>query len=235
MSAPQSVRARVRAELTKEIFEAARQELATEGAPGLSLRAVARRLGMAPSALYRYFPNRNALLTALIIDAYEQLGAAAAAADTGRDPARRWRSVARAVRAWAAEHPHEWALLYGSPVPGYEAPRDTVPAALLMMRVLAGIVADAHRPGTDPRPKTALPPAPAGLRAVLAPLEADLLPGRPPEVVAGAVMAWTELVGMVSLERFGHYTGATTGFDPVFDYAMAATASVIGLGSRPAS
>ena len=96
MSAPSRARARVRAELTQEILAAAHEELAAAGAAGLSLRAVARRLEMVPSALYRYFPNRDALLTALIIDAYEAVGAAAAAAAASAGPAAldRWLAVA---------------------------------------------------------------------------------------------------------------------------------------------
>jgi len=81
MSAP-GVRARVRAELTREIAEVARQHLASDGAAGLSLRAVARELGMASSAVYRYFPSRDDLLTALIVDAYDALGEAAETADS---------------------------------------------------------------------------------------------------------------------------------------------------------
>jgi AcrR family transcriptional regulator len=229
MTAPQSARARVRAELTKEILAAAQQELAYEGAAGLSLRAVARRLGMVPSALYRYFPNRDGLLTALIIDAYRAVGVAAAEADSssGRDPADRWRAVTTAVREWAASHPHEWALVYGSPVPGYQAPRETVDAALVITGVIAGIFADAIR-GGGPAP-AGLPPAPVGLSEVVAPMEAELLPGRPAEAVAAVFMAWTLLIGMVSLELFGHYEGAATEFTPVFEYCMAAIGHHAGL------
>jgi len=137
VTAPQTARARVRAELTAEIVAAASEELAEVGAASLSLRAVARRLGMAPSALYRYFPSRDSLLTALIVEAYESVGAAAegAAAQAPGGPMDRWLAVCRAVRAWAGAHPHQWALIYGSPVPGYAAPEATVQAA-------AGIVAD---------------------------------------------------------------------------------------------
>ena len=74
-------RARVRAALTREIVDAARRHLAVDGAAGLSLRAVARELGMASSAVYRYFPSRDDLLTALIVDAYDALGAAAEEAE----------------------------------------------------------------------------------------------------------------------------------------------------------
>src|SRR3954465_4125271 len=80
-----TARERVRAELTAEITDAARRQLASVGAAGLSLRAVARELGMASSALYRYFPSRDELLTRLIVDGYDDLGAAGEAAD---DPSR---------------------------------------------------------------------------------------------------------------------------------------------------
>ncbi|MDH4077762.1 MAG: TetR/AcrR family transcriptional regulator, partial [Acidimicrobiia bacterium] len=100
---------------------AARRQLAAEGAAALSLRSVARELGMVSSAVYRYFESRDALLTGLIVDAYDALGAAAEAAAETRDGSDldRWVITARAIREWALDHPHEYALLYGSPVPGY--------------------------------------------------------------------------------------------------------------------
>src|SRR5215218_139210 len=76
-----SIRARVRQELTSEIKAVARRQLATEGA-NLSLRAVARELGMVSSAVYRYFPSRDDLLTALMIDAYHDMGDAIDAAES---------------------------------------------------------------------------------------------------------------------------------------------------------
>jgi AcrR family transcriptional regulator len=229
MSASSRARARVRAELTREILAAAHEELAAGGAAGLSLRAVARRLEMVPSALYRYFPNRDALLTALIVDAYEALGAAAdgAAASAGPAALDRWLAVAHGVRDWGHRHPHEWALVYGSPVPGYHAPRDTVAAALMVTRVIVDIFVGAVPAGAPP--PTWLPPAPAGLAEVVQPMEADLFPGRSPEAVAAAVMAWSLLLGMVSLELFGHYLGATTDFERLFDYEMRLVAGVVGL------
>src|SRR5579885_2276359 len=127
-----SIRARVRAEMIDEIKTIARRRLAEEGT-NVSLRAIARDLGMVSSALYRYFPSRDDLLTALIVDAYNSLGEAAEKADAGvadrKDIAGRWLAVARAVREWALHRPHEYALIYGTPVPGYAAPPDTVPPA----------------------------------------------------------------------------------------------------------
>ena len=131
-SVPRTARERARAEITGEILDAARGYLATDGAPALSLRAIARDLGMASSALYRYFKSRDELLTRLIIDAYDSLGAAAEVREATidrNDLAGRFTAICDAVRAWALAHPNEYALIYGSPVPGYVAPADTVPPA----------------------------------------------------------------------------------------------------------
>ena len=118
---PTGVRARARAEFVGEIKAAARSQLRTDGADALSLRAVARKLGVASSALYRYFPSRDDLLTALISDAYGDLASVAerAAVESAGQPfVERWVGLARAIRTWALGHRHEYALIYGSPVPG---------------------------------------------------------------------------------------------------------------------
>src|SRR5215470_10195637 len=175
-NASQTARQRARAELTREIKEAARRQLAETGAPQLSLRAVARELGMVSSALYRYFPSRDDLLTALIIDAYDSLGeaaeAAAAEANGTGGPRSGWRAVCHAVRDWARANPHEYALIYGSPVPGYRAPRDTVAPAARVPLVLGQLVRDscaaqaASSAGTAAAPPEG-PPAAPPLPAVL--------------------------------------------------------------------
>ena len=134
-SAPRSARERVREEMTAEILAVAGQHVARDGAAALSLRSIARDLGMAPSALYRYFDGRDALLSALILGAYEALASEAerAADRAERDvppatagDAARWVAVPRALRGWALAHPHQWGLIFGTPVPGYQAPEDTV-------------------------------------------------------------------------------------------------------------
>jgi AcrR family transcriptional regulator len=227
--APRTARARVRVELTREIVAAAHEELAAVGAASLSLRAVARRLEMAPSALYRYFDSRDALLTALIIDSYQAVGTAAAQADraAGPDPLARWVAVASAIRRWGHEHPHEWALVYGSPVPGYRAPEDTIAPAVEVIEVMAGIMRDGIPAGAAP--PESLPAPPPGLAAAVEPIQSTLLPGLAPQLVAAALSAWTQMLGTVSFELFGHYVGATTDFDLVFDYMARAAASGLGL------
>src|SRR6476646_1962215 len=100
-NASRTARQRARAELTREIKEAARRQLAETRAPQLSLRAVTREVGLVLNAHYRYFPSRDDLLTALIIDAYDSIGEAAeaaAAANGTAGPRSGWRAVCHAVR-----------------------------------------------------------------------------------------------------------------------------------------
>ena len=180
-----TARERARAELSREIKEEARRQLAASGAGGLSLRAVARELGMVSSALYRYYPSRDDLLTALIIDAYNALGAAAESAIAGRPgsagrrrqaPGRdRWIAACHAVRDWALANPHEYALIYGSPVPGYRAPEATIGPAARVPLAFVGMLGEALARGELGRPSTA--GAAAGALPVTGPLaeQADAL------------------------------------------------------------
>jgi AcrR family transcriptional regulator len=223
-----TARDRVRAELTAEITDAARRQLAEVGAPALSLRAVARELGMASSAVYRYFPSRDDLLTRLIIDGYDALGAAAEAADDpSAAPRERWLAVCRAVRGWATAHPHEYALLYGSPVPGYEAPKDTVPAASRVGVVLGRILADAARGGALPEAQGERDPELISEEAV------EVLGGEHPAldetVRVRALLAWSAVYGTISFELFGHFVGSVLDADRWFDRAMGELAGLIGL------
>jgi AcrR family transcriptional regulator len=204
-SVPRTARERARAEITAEILDAARGYLASDGAAALSLRAIARDLGMASSAMYRYFKSRDELLTRLIIDAYDSLGAAAetreAAADRD-DPAGRFTAICAAVRAWALAHPNEYALIYGSPVPGYVAPADTVQPAsrvtILLLRIVVEAAAAGRLPDADIRDAEAQPVA-----AALAPIRSYLPAGVPAPLVQRALMVWTNLFGVVSFEAFG--------------------------------
>ena len=204
-SAPRTARERARAEITAEILDAARGYLATDGAPALSLRAIARDLGMASSALYRYFSSRDELLTRLIIDAYDSLGEAAEAAEATMDRndlAGRFTAICAAVRAWALAHPNEYALIYGSPVPGYVAPADTVPPATRVTTLLLTIIAEAGAAGRVPLPDAGDPVAPPAA-AALAPICSYLPPGVPASLVQRALMVWTNLFGVISFELYG--------------------------------
>ncbi|MCO1658144.1 TetR/AcrR family transcriptional regulator [Pseudonocardia humida] len=217
-------RARVRAELTREIADVARRHLASAGAAALSLRAVARELGMASSAVYRYFPSRDDLLTALILDAYNALGEAAERAEAAvtRDDLRgRWHAACRAAREWAVAHPHEYALLYGSPVPGYAAPEATIApgtrVGLLLCRVVADGVARGEVTAIADDSDTTLVP---GLGDQL---------GLPPGVAARALQAWSGIYGAISFELFGQTHNAVIEHARFFGGAVDRLADLVGL------
>jgi AcrR family transcriptional regulator len=233
MSIARTARERVRDEMTAEIVAVAREHVAREGAAALSLRSIARDLEMAPSALYRYFDGRDALLSALILGAYESLAAEAeqaadeAEASSGGD-AKRWLFVPRALRAWALAHPHEWGLIFGTPVPGYEAPEDTVEpyarvAAALVRPVLAAWAAGRMR--IDKRPRK----VPGELRDAVAPVADELFPKVPVEKVVLAIQAWTTIVGVISLEVFGHWRNTILNPDRFFEATIRQAADTIGL------
>lgn len=229
-SAPSTARARARAEITGEILAAGRRQLAEVGAAQLSLRAVARELGMVSSAVYRYVASRDELLTLLIIDSYDTLGAAAEAAAEGsrrRSPRNRWVDVALAVRTWAVEHPNEYALVYGSPVPGYQAPEDTVVPGTRVSRALVGIVAEAAAAeALEPTLEVDLTrTTTAQLQDLAALLEVEL----PPEVLGATLVAWTQLFGLVSFEVFGQTRGIVEDHESFFASAAGAMAAGIGL------
>jgi AcrR family transcriptional regulator len=209
-------RARVRAELTAEILTVARRHLAKHGAAALSLRAVARDVGMASSAIYRYFASRDELLTALIVEAYDAVGEAAERADAEcqRDEyLDRWLGVAHAVRAWAKAHPQQYALVYGSPVPGYQAPQDTVDPAARVSLVLLRLLVDAAAAGVLEEERIVTSRA---LRSDLARLR-ELAPGVPDGVLVHGLRAWTWLFGHVSYELFGHLHNVIEDDDALFD------------------
>jgi AcrR family transcriptional regulator len=222
-SAPRTARERARAEITGEILTAGRRYLATAGAAGLSLRAIARDLGMASSAVYRYFASRDELLTTLIIDAYDSLGAAAESREAAverTDLFGRWSAVCTAVRDWAQANPNEYALIYGSPVPGYVAPQDTIGPASRVSALLVQILADAS-PGPGAGPDLAAGPSTGdmatagehGWRAALGPVR-EVFPAQFPDwAIQAGLMVWAGLFGVVSFELFGQFHNVVAG-DP---------------------
>lgn len=211
MGKRQESRERIEAAIT----EIGRRHLLTEGAAGLSLRAIARELGMVSSAVYRYVANRDDLLTLLVVDAYSELADAVDRAMADVPVESGWRArivvIARAVRQWAVEQPARWALLYGSPVPGYHAPAErTVGPGTRVVGALFGVVADAIVAGELEESGD----------AVVQPLSADFdrlraefdFPGSD-RTLAKCFLLWAALIGAVSLEVFGQY-GADTLTDP---------------------
>ncbi len=200
-------RERVRAATIEEIRATARQHMAEKGAAVLSLRAIARDMGMTSPALYRYFASRDDLVTALIVDAYNALADAleiARDACKEDDHAGRLAAIAYAYRDWALANPQEYALIFGVPIPEYEAPPDvTGPIAARSMMVFLGILQAAQRSGQADLSNIDATFSPA-LREQLQPwidklhFDADLT------ILYLAITNWSMIHGLVSLEIFGH-------------------------------
>ncbi len=206
MTAPlasKTARQRAREEITHEMVRIAKEHLARDGGAGLSLRAVTREMGMASSAVYRYVPNRDALLTLLIIDAFNNLGAAVEKAEQKvprEQLLSRFLAVCHGVRTWAFAHPHEYALIYGSPVPGYSAPTDTVAPASRVTNLLSAILVK----GIAAHPSAKFTPVDDAASASLSPIRAYIGINIPDRPLLQGLNAWTGIFGAVSFELFGH-------------------------------
>jgi len=219
-----TARERARRELTADILGAARRQLAASGAAALSVRAVARELGLASSALYRYFATRDELLTALIVEAYgDAADAVEAAVAPGRGRSRRTRFTGgcRAFRAWALEHPHEYALVHGSPVPGYRGDERTTAAGARTPLALLSVL-----DGVDTPAAARLPPRLAEGASRVAAAAGG---GVPLALVVTAAQCWTALLGLVSSELFGQLANTFDPADAFADATIEALADRLGL------
>ncbi|WP_459550230.1 TetR/AcrR family transcriptional regulator [Nocardia sp. X0981] len=216
-----------------DIVRIAREHLATDGAAALSLRAVARDLGVVSSAVYRYVRSRDELLTLLVVEGYDALGDAvdSALAAAPADPIERLRTTARAVRTWALAEPAWYGLLFGTPVPGYAAPAErTVAPGTRVIMTLLGIVEQAYQQGRLTRP-VADPPIPGALAADFTRIREDLGRDMPDWVIARALTIWCTLFGAVSFDVFDMYGADTfTDRDQVFEVHIAALEALLGAG-----
>jgi AcrR family transcriptional regulator len=249
-------RDRLRRQTLRELKQAALDEVREHGAVALSLRSVARRMGMSPAGLYRYVDSREDLLTLLIAEGYEDLGHhlevalgepadAAPVADrpapmpplvarAPADVADRLRAVALAYRHWAITHPNEFGLLFGDPIPGYEAPAGgpTVEGMGRVGRALATPVLEAWQTG---RLRTHPALADDDLAARLAPMAA-VADGLPGEVHARLLLTWGRLHGQVSLEVFGHHHWLfPDGCAPLFEAEVAVLLTDLLTDAAPVS
>jgi AcrR family transcriptional regulator len=159
---------------------------------------------MANSAIYRYFPSRDHLLTALIIESYDEVGEAVerAEAPVPRDDLRgRWRAACHALRQWALAHPADYGLIFGTPVPGYAAPPDTIGPANRYTAVLVTLLVDLQATGHVPAAAAHVGPALGHEYQVLrSRLGSDV----GDELLLVGLSAWTNVFGAISFEVFGH-------------------------------
>lgn len=202
-----SRRERLRAEASQEI-KAIALRLMTEGGPAaISLRAIAREMGMTAGALYGYYATRDDLINALIAEVYSSLADAEEVARDAvpeADPVGRVLAVGEAFREWAIRHPEEFQLIYGDPVPGYQAPEGgaAADAEHRACAVLTGLVAAAW-----PRARSLLSDrdyAWSDFEPDFAAVIKESFPGLPPAAVALAMRVWGRMHGLVALEVYGH-------------------------------
>ena len=202
-----TIRQRYRAQVREEVKQAALRQLAESGPAGVSVSAIGKQLGVSGPALYRYFASRDELLTELVIDAYDDLAGALRAAGRapGHPPRARFEALVRAYRSWALAQPHRYRLLFGPPLPGYDAHAERlVHAAQAVMNPLLETLRElgdgtAIPPG---QPLASQLPAWAQRHG----LDID------PATALRAVLIWSRLHGFVSLEIAGNF--ASMGIDP---------------------
>ncbi len=219
--------------LPAAIRTTARRLLAERGADGLTLEAVAREHGLALAGVTSAFPHRDDLLTALLIEAYDESGAAMERADQearddGASAGARLLAAARALRQWSVANPAEFALVYGSPVPGYHAPQDTVPPASRTPAVLAGILRSALEAGELTAPRRAVPGPPL-IRPEAAALFGDVPEAPYEDLVERGIVLWSNLIGLLVFEVFSRTHDSVTDQAAFFDFAIAVTAEGVGL------
>jgi AcrR family transcriptional regulator len=232
-------RDRARTRTMQDITRIGRDHLTRHGAEALSLRAVARDLGVVSSAVYRYVRSRDELLTMLVVDAYNELGdavddAVADVADT--DHPEQFRAIGRAVRRWAIAEPSRFALLFGSPVPGYHAPAEqTTGPGTRVIVTLIELYQRAFTAGAltvaDPVPVPV--PVPTSLATDFAAIREQYGLSTPDPVMARGVLAWSSLFGAISFEVFQQYGPDTfTDLDALFDHHLEVLLEMLGLGRR---
>jgi AcrR family transcriptional regulator len=194
-------RQQYREQTRQEIKRIAMEQLAADGVAGVSVNAIGKRMGVTGPALYRYFANRDALLTELIADGYHDLADTLERAMVG-DGRDRLRAGARAMREWALAAPHRYLLLFGTPIPGYQAPAHTLHAASRgMAAVLSSAGVDTEPPGTGDLQRQV---SAWGKRMRYGDLTARQL--------HWGLVAWSRLHGHLSLEVSDQF--ALTGVDP---------------------
>ncbi len=229
-------RKRLREGMVDEIKTRAQQQL-VEGGPGaVSLRAIARDMGTASSALFRYFPTYNDLITALVVDALDSLGDALTAARDSQpdsDHAARMFAIGLGYRSWAIAHPSEFALTHGTPIPGYEAPPEITgpPAARALW-----VPTDAYlRAVTDGAADPARTPVPANLTAspALTGLLGESMATVDPQVLGVVLNARASMMGYLIAEIFGRLSDLIAGPDDL--YRAHLRTIMLGMGFAPES
>lgn len=229
-------RDRNRAGTDRRIREVARTLLVDHGAQGVTLRAIAREIGITAPALYRYYDSFEDLIqhvcADICADLADELRADLAAIPEDDTPGRVF-AVCRGFRAWAIRHPREFSLVFATPNPQTTAPND--PFGRIFLTVAARVLA------TRPLVVPADPDVPDALRADLTRFRENLLGtlaetgvAVPDEVFSlgtayTMLRFWVRLYGQVALEVFGRFPFPVTDAAPLFESMVAELAAEVGL------
>jgi AcrR family transcriptional regulator len=222
-------RERLRGATMAEIKQIATRQMAEEGTAAISLRAIAREMGMSAPALYRYFASRDDLITALILDAYTSMADAlesVVSRHTGESIGDRLLAALLAYREWALAHPIDYQLILGNPIPRYSAPSEvTTQAARRTLGIFARLVGEAYLQGEPAADSVPRSPDPQGA------IEGQPQtggPSAPVDLLENVVAGWAQTHGLITLELFGHLQPLVG--DPGALYRMEAEAMVRRLG-----
>jgi AcrR family transcriptional regulator len=203
------------------IKDAAWKHIAKEGAPALSLRAIARDLKITAPAIYNYFPDRDALVTTLIIDAYTSFGDSQLAARDAVPPEDligRMTAIGLAYRNWAHKYPQRYQLIFGTPIPGYETPvTEVMPSAARSLSVLVSVVEQLRLAGK--LKIKSFPKVQAGFKGGFEMWkkyggDVDILS------LSVAMVIWARVHGIVSLEIAGNLPPFGASGDDLYLYEM---------------
>jgi len=234
-SRPLSRRDRRRQDTVEEIKTLARRQLAEQGPGAVSLRAIARQMGTASSALYRYFDSQEELISALCVDAYAAVADCVAAAVEGQASGGhdgQWWAICQAYRRWSLDNPGDFALIFGTPVPGYQAPEQvTGPAATRLLQVPLAVFGAAVESGAADLDHTQVPPtleAGSLVRSMLAGAGSDC----PPRLAMVVLSAWVSLLGYLTAEIFGSLQHLVSDTDQLYQAHVRTV--MLGMGFRPA-
>ena len=215
----------------EEIRSTAWKQIGETGAVGLSLRGIAREMGITAPGLYRYYKDRDALVTALLMDAFTAFGASLETARdifTIDDHAGRFRAICRAYFGWAVQNPQRYALLFGTPIPGYLFSEELGPVAQRSFLVLQGVIGEAYAAGKVTG-ELASVPLPTGLKNKYEALRKMGMPYTPMATHV-ALSVWSTIHGMTSLYLHNYLTGFLgENVETFFDFETEKLVSMLGV------
>lgn len=218
---PRFADTQARQETTDSIKAIARQQMLENGTAGISLRGIAREMSMTAPAIYNYFSRLEDLITALLVDAFNGLGDAVDEGIASQNThGAKLRAGAEAYRAWANAHKADFELIYGNPIPNYEAPREiTVPLATRPLVSFYLVLMDAFQEG-----QLSIPEDYSTVPQNISDYVAGYLHPQYPQTAAMPMslfylmsILWTRIHGVVMLEIFGHLGPSIGDVDSFFD------------------